>query len=718
MTEGQEVASTAQSGSTAIPGASASARRRRVVALIAIAWPAIVLAAYFIPRVSASGPWVDGLVGWTGWPRYVVPAMARTAHALIAALWLSASAATVGWLVARRFGWRVESLTERLVHPLIFGIGVLAMAGLGSAALGVYRPATLVVLSAVPLLTWLAPATRPQPFAGWDRRELAAARADAPWLVTLGAATAVALIVALAPPTAYDELWYHLYFPRLALDQGHLVDLPDEYVSLYPMLWGVWYGYGLTLGGAVGAKLLHALCLPLALLVVHDLTRRYTAGANPWVGAAVFAAMPIVVWLAGTAYNDLALALLTVAALHALLRYAEEPRASWLVAASASLGIALASKLVTALIMAVVCLWLVALLWRRDRSVRHALGPAVAVGGAALLIALPWYVRAWWMGGNPVLPELYGVFGADPERWNEASARGLAGYMAQFGRAPSLPNLLTLPWHATMRPERYAGAFGPVLLALLPLVLLRRSSWQLRALTAFAFSYLILWASPLASFQLRWLMPAAPIFAVLAAAGLHRAQDTLQRFGWHAAARVTAALILVTMLLQLPPFGALHRRHAPGPDGRVAHTVYDLPIPVFTGMMSRDEYLDHVVGTHAVWRAADTLLPLDALVLVYWGGDHFYSTRRRMPAMSIRGSRVALAPPDSLEAALAAAERLGITHVLWDDRFLRRYGFTQLEPQDLALMRDENRSRWLELLFDRYNTRLYRLRSRSEAGSS
>jgi hypothetical protein len=38
------------------------------------------------------------------------------------------------------------------------------------------------------------------------------------------------------------------------------------------------------------------------------------------------------------------------------------------------------------------------------------------MAGLGILPALPWYARAFMATGNPVFPELYGIFGAPAER--------------------------------------------------------------------------------------------------------------------------------------------------------------------------------------------------------------------------------------------------------------------------------------------------------------
>jgi len=71
----------------------------------------------------------------------------------------------------------------------------------------------------------------------------------------------------------------------------------------------------------------------------------------------------------------------------------------------------------------------------------------------------------------------------------------------------------------TVHAARYGGALGPIFLLLIPGLALRgsRHSWQERAVLGMIFVYLILWASPFSSFQVRFLVPLTPFLAILAA---------------------------------------------------------------------------------------------------------------------------------------------------------------------------------------------------------
>jgi hypothetical protein len=566
------------------------------------------------------------------------------------------------------------------------GIGLFSLAGLGLAALGLYRPAVLRALSLLPLLAAAIRLRRRRPILRWPALPRGQARL---WAAGAALATGAALLAALAPVVEYDALWYHLYFPRLYLSSGHLVDLPTEYPSLFPMGWGLWFGYGLAWGGSGTAVLLHFACLPLLGLLTYELARRYAPGASPWLAVALLATAPTVLWEAATAYVDLGFTLDLTLALYALLRSAEageEAAArSWLGVGALALGFALATKHVALLALAILTPGLALLLVRRGRPLRRALTAAVLFAVVALLPALPWYYRSWRATGDPFHPQLYGLLGAPPERWNDINASGLALFLAHFGRPRTVGHQLTLPWDLTFHASRYDGTLGPLFLLLLPFLLLRARGWAIPWLLAFATAYFALWASPLASFQLRWLLPITPLLAVLAAAAFARLQVLLRRVAGRPLAALPAALVALLLLLNLPPFTPLHERDRQGWNGWINGALHGLPDEVVLGAVSRSAYLARHLPTWAAWRFADRTLPAGARVLAWSGGDQYWCGRDYLNPFSPLVRDAALAPAGEERAAFARLRALGVTHLLFQEDFLPRNGFPKATWDDFAL---------------------------------
>ena len=699
--------------------------RRRGVALVGAAWVVLVAAFYYrqLWRVIAGGlgPWpvLDG-------PRdfslpYLGEAIRSAAGSLLGAVVLTGAAIAAGLSIARFARWQFEGAAERIAVAASVGIGSLACLGFVLAVVGAYRPwvlrAVIAVVLVVSVASWLRVRV-PGPESSttvWPD----VARAGRIWVGVAALALLFSLYGALAPVVDYDALWFHLHFPKVFLEHGRFVDLRHEYVSLYPMLWELWFGYGLALGGANTAALLQCATLPLTALVVFELTRRYAPPASPWLAAALFVTVPTIIWEGTTAYVDLAFTFHVSVAVFALLRHCDTRRVQWLAVASLDLGFALATKHVGLIVLAIACVGTLIIRWHDDRRLLPALRTATTLGVMSLLVVLPWYVRAWLATGNPVFPELYGLFGGPPDRWDEVARAGLERFFAQFGRPRTPVNQLTLPWDMTMHEERYGGALGPLFLALVPLAALRLRRGTrnigdgaprvsaLTALTIFVIAYMALWASPIASFQMRWVLAVTPVLAVLAAIGYEQLATVLR-------ARVALTVLVVALLiLNLPPYTPAHeheRRDWAGGSGWLTHVVHRMPLVVI-GAESRDAYLQRMVPTYAAWRTANRMLPHNAMVLTWSGGDHFFGTASRIWVFSPAVRDAAAAPTGQERRAFDALRRLGITHLLIDKRFLQanRYG-PGITWESYALTNARTAAERYETMYEDERALLYRIR--------
>lgn len=189
--------------------------------------------------------------------------------------------------------------------------------------------------------------------------------------------------------------------------------------------------------------------------------------------------------------------------------------------------------------------------------------------------------------------------------------------------------LLLLPWNVSVHGAPFGGTFGPLLLILVPFGFMGRAVRRRGVLLAAVAAYLLVWASPLGSFQLRFLIPLVPILAVIAAAGASSLDDATARFG--PAARGTMAGTLALLLAcNLPPFIEWHERDRRGWTGWLTHVHRALPLAVVLGAESEPVYLSRTVPTYTAWQRIDALTPPDSVVLTFLGGDHLYGTRARL----------------------------------------------------------------------------------------
>ncbi len=670
-------------------------RARGSFALVAwIVWCAIVSANYFAVAWNT--------VQWRE-PAELFPAiywreaLVRDALGLLGCAVVLLAGWWLGTNILRRARVALSQPFERPVFEVAIGFAGLSLLCLSLSWFGLYRPYVLRwILSALSALAiaqwWMRGTSRSHPWRKGDR-------IDGVFLLCVVAACGFALIAALAPEIEYDALWYHLWLPSRWLAEGRPVDLVSEYISLYPLGSELLYGCAMSVGGPVAAKLLHFICLPALGLIAAMLTRQWFPMARASAGAAISIVVPLLIWEAGTAYVDLAFACYIGLVAYALMRYMESSGATWLLLAAFTMGVALAIKNLALVAFGIAAIALAVSQLRRA-GLAGAVRTVTLFVTLALLFPAPWYARAWQASGNPVFPDLYSVFGArPPERWDDRAERALARFKETFGRTRTPAHLLALPWDVTMHGARYKGTLGPIFLMLIPVALIaarRRDSVHARvwAVTGAIAAYGAIWASPISSFQLRFLTPAVPLLAALSAYGLSQLP------------KGAIAIVVPLLLVNLPPFTAWHERDRHGWEGWLSHTARGVPLQVVIGAESEQHYLARLVPSYRAWSFIDAHVPPGSRVLTFAGGDHLYSHVDRIwsDSPAARAATWDLRAGREAEAKSALA-RLRVTHVLFDRRQLEQTAAGQLAIASAAM-----RTCCLDRIYEDDRFGVYRLR--------
>ena len=573
------------------------------------------------------------------------------------------------------------------------GLGILTVVALALSPLGLLRSAALIAVVGVGVMLALAQLVRAR------RRPLPRPARDplgAALLVLIAIGAAFALIAALAPEVEYDAVWYHLDFPQRYLAAGSLVDDRCEYVSLYPMGAELLFAYGLAFGSPVVAKLVGFGFWVLFVLAAYELASRAGGRRAALAAAAVAALTPTALWEATTAYVDLAVAVFLTLSLGWVLRFAERGGTAPLVLAGLFGGFALAVK--TLALIGLAPLAAVLLLSERGAPLRRRIGHAALFGAAALLPAAPWLLRAQLEGGNPVFPSLYGVFGADADRWSERAAEGLERSLDRWGHGDGIGGLLSLPWDLTMHAASFAGSLGVLYLMLVPPAFTRRLPRPALLCGAFALLYVLLWASPPSSQQLRFLLPVVPVLALLAGLGLERARELAERL--HPRLGTAVAVFVVAVLgLTLPPFTGLHDREG---EQTLVHVLRGAPVDVVTGAEGERAYLERRIPAYAAARALSRrAAPGERAVGLTDPFTDLYAGVRLIPDYSacIPGAG---AQPGDRRSELEALGRLGVRWLLIEPGLRREQG-------TLAITRRAPPAGMVRKLYDDGRAVLYRL---------
>lgn len=579
------------------PGATG---RWALKATLVILWAFALVGAYFWAHKPFDGPMLRALGG----------------TALSIAVWLG-----VSWLGAA-LGRRAlaaagllgdEGAALRLALSAGIGLGVISLLVWALGMVGLFRPWAawvLVVALAVALRRDLLLAGRdlrslplPQPA---DRLER--------WFRFYGiAALSLAFLGALAPPTAWDSLVYHLTGPRLYIEAGqigHPIDLP--YLG-FPQLSGMHFGLGMLLAGERATALFPFGYGLMALATTVALARRAFGRRAAWYAGVLLLSVPSLLNLMSRPYVDATLLFYATAAFYAFFRWRQargdgDAGRGWLLLLGLFAGFAGGVKYTAALIPIALAL---SILWTSRRDGIAAIAQRLAlVGAVALGAVLPWLLENWITTGNPVYP----FFLDDALYWD--AWRGWWYDRPGTGLAVTAPwRLLTAPVEATVlgtAGSLYDATVGPLLLvagALLAAVWGHLDRQERSAaghlLLFFGLNYLLwLWglARTALLLQTRLLLPMFGVAAVLGGVGLERL-TALRRpqldVPWMVRTVVTLALG-VLLFTQFTAFLDLN------------------PLPVTAGLESPAHFRQRRLGLHQVVMERINELPAGSSVVFLW----------------------------------------------------------------------------------------------------
>jgi hypothetical protein len=561
---------------------------------------------------------------------------------------------------------------DRLVLAAAVGLGVLSLVGLGLGMVGLLRPWVLWSLTVAGLLLTSGPL--------W--RALAAAWADFAWrpqgrfegflAIYCGIMLVFALLRALAPPTAWDGLVYHLTGPKLYLKTGrvsHPLDLP--YLG-FPQLVGMLFTWGMGLAGERAAAPIHWFYGALGALALVVIGRRWLRGAAGWLAAAVLLSAHSIVMLAGYPYVDLTLLLYATLAFWALGHFLwSGPQGQrWLLLSGMLAGLALSTKYTALALPPALAL---ALLISRIRNWRSAICDALVLGVVALLVWSPWLFKNVVFTGNPTYPFFFDGVYWDSYRaaWYDRLGTGL------LHTEPW--RLLVAPWDATIWSiegaalegfPSYGATISPLLLALLPFLPL---AWRrlplaqrcwLRAALVFCGVLYGFWLWGVARsallIQTRLLFPAFGLLASAvgaAAEGLCKLPRRPVDLNW-----VVRAVVIGVLALSLV--------------SAFLSVVQEQPLRTLLGFEAEEDFLSRRLGWYRVAvNAINRELPSDAVVLFLWEPRSYHCQVACLPdalldrwlhaTQYLYGPNVAAGPDGAVATITDAWRAEGVTHVLF-----------------------------------------------------
>ncbi len=571
---------------------------------------------------------------------------------VIVALAITLAAAVIGFRI-NPLGYPLDALgsarAEFWLLSIPLGFGVLALI---TFALSLFAWLTPIAAAALALSLLLL---RPQRalLALWrDLNEMRSLRVHPLVALFVALSLALALLASLAPPTAWDALVYHLTIPRRALELGRLAPsgdiIPHEN---FPLLMSSLYLLAMFLKGDIAAQLLHFTFGLLTLgLIALAAQKIYGRGALAYA-LLLALALPMLLLLSSWAYNDVALACYTLAAVYAYQRWRDSVNARYVVVSALMSGCALALKY-TSFVLPLGIVLMMLYDSRHTLSLKPPLHDVKLLRDVAkfvllsLLVASAWYIKNFLFTGNPVYPFVFGG-----TQWDAMRAAWYARGGSGIGFEPLA--LLTLPIVATLGVRDanfYDGRMGPLVLMLAPLLALNRPR-----VDRFVFMFLIQFAfwvigviGSASLWQTRLLLPALVLLVPpLAAALRNLSRFDLQSFSLRRITTIVVALVLaLTFIAQTVSVMAMN------------------PLAYMIGAESREHFLTRDMGDHADALLAINQLPTNARVQFMWEPRSYLAQRSVRADPLLDALPHLVATNGSLDAGVQQMKRDGFTHVL------------------------------------------------------
>jgi len=385
----------------------------------------------------------------------------------------------------------IDRVTAFLLS-IVLGVGCLIVIFFLLAAIGFLTKSVILVLGSALLVVGCAETIRiglrnPVTITTSLRNSITQFREKWYWLLIFSIAAIPLLLAPLQPPLGWDELAYQLPTAKGYAESGALVVNPYLRYPLHAYNYNLLYAVALIFHNDVLPHLIHAVSGWLVAFGILQLCRVYFKGSVIGLFAAIIYLSEVKV-LFSLGYVDLGLGLFVFYAFYCLIIWYDKSQDGFLYLAVFFISLAIGTKYIG--------LWYLLVFGVIVLAKARRFRPIINATGIFLAFGTYWYIHNYLISGDPVHPlggEYFGYW-----LWDRHDLEGQ--YQDLASRAERLPRIL---------------AFGLVSVLFLPW-----SSTAYRILCFSAYTTFLIWWN--ASHQMRYLIPAFPFLAILAAYSLYR----------------------------------------------------------------------------------------------------------------------------------------------------------------------------------------------------
>lgn len=623
-----------------------------VVAMILL-W-ALVVYYYYYPKHPVHFDFFSYLFKHLAGSSFFHPYVLQVIGDFFLAVWICLVAYGFGLsLLARLVPLKKFFRLERWVFGAGLGLGLLSILVLIFGLVGLWYPATFWSVMVLGTFLFI-----------WNWRKGTGKSSDmTPPKVSGGIFTACLVLFFILfflggfmPEIFFDSLFYHLGVPNL-YRLNHKIYALDLLYSNFILTIQMLYGFALTLGNEMTAKMLHVVAAVLLALSFIAFGQRFLSKGAGVIAALLFFSMPLVAINVTTAGMDVFWSFFVFIAAYALIRALSETGHSWLWLAGFLTGLAASCKYQGLPFVPIAGLLIV---WRRRwdehqgwnkvfKDLAHFLVPAI-------LVLMPYLIKNVIFHHNPLYPfggMVWGIPKIDPHHWalflGDAHVRQISTVFASFD---SFFSFILHPWFITMEGISNADFLGPLFLIFIPLLFLMRSkSMPFLLLRRYFICLWVLWL--LTTKYPRYGLPAMALLTPLIA-------EMILAFSFKAWARNLLLGILIIGLL-----------------GNFYHSLVVLYATqgwqVVGGLQTKEKYLGDTHPTYPTpaydgihWMNKN--LPVNAKILFLGDSRSFYSKHRLIPSSVydpqpiVKMARQA----NDAEDMVQLMRKQGITHIFFN----------------------------------------------------
>ena len=497
-------------------------------------------------------------------------------------------------------------------------------------------------------------------------------------LVSILLSLAPLFTICMLPPTARDELVYHLAAPKLYLKHHMIFNIEGNIFAAFPSFTEMLYTIPLALGYESSARLLHLNFCILSSVTLYFFAQEYLSKDYSLLAAFFLASSPVVFSISGTAYIDISFVfyvLLSFIFINFWMK--SRDKIVLLVFSGIFAGCAMAIKY-TGMWVALIMLTMVLLFSR-------SFIPAGIFLLSSFAVVSLWYIKNYLFTGNPFYPFLYSLFGG--KGWDSYREAIYLDAASRFFTGSGWIHYLLFPitFPLGLKPQQsgyfgFDGTAGLIFTLMIPAAIYLGAVGKLREkckyILLFFFLFFLIWF--FTSTQTRLFLPAFPVALIIIMVSIQEISEKRK-------------IIKLTTLIFLACSIAFNLYHD------INFLKENVSTDYLFGKQTRRQYLlKKIPLTYPAIEFINTKLEPSAKIWLVWMKNQGYYLERDYYSDSFYESATMeylLSDKSTLNNLLSFLSEKGITHMLINENLF--LSSTPFDTEDRKKDMEKKRERFL-----------------------